>query len=294
MIHWTVRLEARTGAEEVTTTELVTFSRPGVVGTLAEVGLVLAESKALLAKLQASMLCGQVAEYAAHHRACAACRLLRPLHDRRTRRLQTLFGTVEVEAPRFKACRCRQSAPLAGVTVSPVCALLTARCTPELERVQAELGAHTSFRDGARILEALLPVSPANHESLRSRTHAIALQLEAADRQAAAEVTAVRDDTATAEAADVSQPVVMLDGTYIRAVPGHQVRNFEAICGKVEYEGHATRRFALVRSVAEQPHALLRAALLDQGWWKGGPVTAISDGETWRCRHWCARPQAAQ
>ena len=71
----------------------------------------------------------------------------------------------------------------------------------------------------------------------------------------------------------------MLDGAYIRAVPGHQVRNFEAICGKVEREGHATRRFALVRSVAEQPHELLRAALLDQGWREGDAVTAISDGD---------------
>ena len=71
----------------------------------------------------------------------------------------------------------------------------------------------------------------------------------------------------------------MLDGTYIRAVPGHQVRNFEAICGKVEREGHPTRRFALVRSVAEQPHALLRAALQDQGWRERDAVTAISDGD---------------
>ncbi len=70
----------------------------------------------------------------------------------------------------------------------------------------------------------------------------------------------------------------MPDGAYIRAVPGHQVRNFEAICGKVEHEGHPTRRFALVRSVAEQPHALLRAALLDQGW-RCDPVTVISDGD---------------
>jgi len=97
------------------------------------------------------------------------------------------------------------------VLFSPVCALLSARCTPELERVQAELGARTSFRDGVRILEALLPVSPANHESLRSRTHAVALQLEAADRQAAAKITAVRDDTAKAAAADASRPVAPLD-----------------------------------------------------------------------------------
>ena len=141
-MQWTVRLEARTSGGEVTTTELVTISRPVVVSTLAEIGLLLSETKALLAKLQASMLCGQAAAYAAHHRACAVCGALQPLKDRRTRRLQTLFGTVEVKAPRFKACRCRQPVPMTGVTVSPVCALLTARCTPELERVQAELGAH--------------------------------------------------------------------------------------------------------------------------------------------------------
>jgi len=278
-MQWTVRLEMTTSAGEVKTTELATFSRPGVVSTLAEVGLVLAETKTLLAKLQASMLCGQVAAYAAYHRICAACGVLQPLKDRRTRRLQTLFGTVEVEAPRFKLCRCLQPAPMAGVTVSPVCALLTARCTPELERVQAELGARTSFRDGARILESLLPVSPANHESLRTRTHAVALKLEAADRQAAAEVMAVRDAPDKAAAADASRPVVMLDGAYIRAVPGHQTRHFEAICGKVEHEGHPARRFALVRSVAGQPHALLRAALLGQGWREGDAVTAISDGD---------------
>jgi len=278
-MQWTVRLETRTSAGEVTTTELVTFSRPRVVSTLAEIGLVLAETKMLLARVQASMLYGQVAAYAAHHRACAACGVLQPLKDRRRRRLQTLFGTVEVEAPRFKVCRCRLTTPLAGVTVSPVCALLTARCTPELEWVQAKLGARTSFRDGARILEALLPVSPANHESLRTRTHAVALQLEAADRQTTAEVTAVRGEPAKAAAVDDHRPVVMLDGAYIRAMPGHQVRNFEAICGKVEREGHPTRRFTLVRSVAEQPHILLRAALLDQGWREGDAVTAISDGD---------------
>ena len=239
-MQWTVRLEAMTSAGELKATELVTFSRAAMVGTLAEVGLVLAEAKSLLAKLQASMLCGQVAEHAAHRRACPGCGALQPLKDRRTRRLQTLFGTVE--APRFKACR-RQPAPMAeAVTFSPVCALLTARCTPELERVQAELGARTSFRDATRILEALLPASPANQQSVRNRTHAVARRIEAADRQAATEVTAIRNEPDRAAAADEHRPIVMLDGAYIRAVPGHQVRNFEAICGKVEREGHSTRR----------------------------------------------------
>jgi transposase len=99
----------------VTMTELLSFSRPAMASTLAEVGLMLAEAKALLAKLQASLLCGQVNEYAAHCRVCPACGVLRPLKDRRTRRLQTLFGTVEVEAPRIRVCRCRLTAPMAEV-----------------------------------------------------------------------------------------------------------------------------------------------------------------------------------
>ena len=173
-MRWTMRLEARTGQGEVETTELVTIDRPVVDGTLADLGLALVEAKALLAKLQVIMVQSQVAEYAACHRVCPQCRVPQPLKDRRARRLQTLFGTVEVEAPRFRVCRCRPLAPTAAVTLSPVCALLTARCTPELERVQAELGARTSFREAARILEALLPASPANHEGVRNRTHVAA------------------------------------------------------------------------------------------------------------------------
>jgi hypothetical protein len=263
----------------VKTTELVTFRRPALVSTLAEVGLGLAEAKALLAELQASVVRSQVGEYATRRRVCPDCEMLRPLKDRRTRRLQTLFGTIEVEAPRFRVCRCRPVPPPAEATVSPVCALLTARCTPELEQVQAELGARTSFREAARILEALLPASPPNHESVRTRTHAVALRLEAADRRAAAETVAAQHRPDKAAVADPTRPMVVLDGAYVRAVPGHRTRSFEAICGKVEHEGHASRRFALVRSVAEPPDVPLRAALLDQGWRGGERVTAISDGD---------------
>ena len=151
-MQWTVRLEARTSAGKVTTTELVTFSQPAVVSTLVEIGLVLSETKTLLAKLQASLLCGQVAEHAAHHLACATCGVLQPLKDRRTRRLQTLFGTVEVEAPRFKLCRYRQPAPTSGTALfSPICALLTARCTPELERCRPSWGCRRGCGGKARV-----------------------------------------------------------------------------------------------------------------------------------------------
>ncbi len=191
MMQWTVRLETRTDTGEVEMVELVTLSRPAVAGTFVDVGLTLAEAKALLSTLQENMVQSQMAKYATYRRICPQCQVLQPLKDRRTRRVQTLFGTVAVEAPRFRVCRCLRPAPITDVTFSPVSELLTARCTPELERVQAELGARTSFREAARILEALLPASPANHASVRNRTHAVALQIESADRQAAAEGTAV-------------------------------------------------------------------------------------------------------
>jgi len=69
----------------------MTISRPVMVSTLAEIDLTLAETKTLLARLQASMLCDPVAEHVARHRVCAAYGMLQPLKDRRTRRLPISF-----------------------------------------------------------------------------------------------------------------------------------------------------------------------------------------------------------
>ena len=88
--------------------------------------------------------------------------------------------------------------------------LFPGRCTPELERIQAEVGARTSFREGARILETLLPASPASHVSVRNRLHSIARQLEAAD---ATRATALKKPAKR-------EIVVALDGAHVRSVPG--------------------------------------------------------------------------
>src|SRR5919199_4319280 len=117
-MQWTVRLEARTDTGEVRTTELATVNRLVMDGTLAELGLALSEAKAVLAKLQATMVQNQVAEYVACHRICPQCRVPQSLKDRRTRRLQILFGTAEVEAPRFRVCRCRPLAPMEAAVSS--------------------------------------------------------------------------------------------------------------------------------------------------------------------------------
>ncbi len=268
-MEWTIRLEAKTGWGEMETVELVTITRPVLAATADDVGLSLAEAKSLIARLQDAMVRGQVAEYLQCRRMCPNCLTFQPVKDRRQRRLQTLFGTVDVEAPRFRICRCRLPPGVDEVTFSPVSELLPDRCTPELERIQAEVGARTSFREGARILQMLLPASPASHVSIRNRLHSVAQELEVADANRA---TALENSSK-------KEIVVALDGAHVRSVPGYQVRHFEAITGKVEVRGRPARRFAFVGSAAGHPAVLVRTALADQGWQKNRPVTVISDGD---------------
>src|SRR3712207_1372868 len=71
------------------------------MATAAEVGLGLAEAKALLAGLQAAMVRQQLAEHVALGRVCPSCRAVLRVKDRRPHRLQTLFGTVEIEVSRL-------------------------------------------------------------------------------------------------------------------------------------------------------------------------------------------------
>jgi hypothetical protein len=268
-MEWTVRLEVKTGEGEVESLALTTITRPSVMAAAEQVGLSLVEGMALLAGLQAAMVRRQLAEHVDLGRVCPGCQAVRPIKDRRPRRLQTLFGTLEVEAPRLKACPCRGAVGTPGATVSPVGDLLRgARCTPELERVQAELGARTSFREAARILTALLPVGAASHAGVRNRTHAVGQRLEATEPPGTGMREPAQDEI-----------VVALDGAYVRAAPGHRTRHFEVILGKVEAGTRPSRRFALVARAAEHPHALLRDALADQGWTAGQSVTAISDGD---------------
>ncbi len=268
-MEWTIRLEVRTSRGEVETMALMTVTRPPVATAAEEIGLGLAEAKVLLAKVQTQMVRQQLAEYSALGRICPGCRARLRLKDRRPRRLQTLFGTIEVEAPRFRVCPCGEGAGEPGATVSPVRDLLRgARCTPELERIQAELGARTSFREAARILTALLPASPANHACVRDRTHAVGRRLEVAGPPRAERNGPSPDEI-----------VVALDGAYVRAAAGSPTRRFEVILGKVEAAGRPSRRFALVARAAERPCALVRDALAHQGWTEATPITAISDGD---------------
>jgi hypothetical protein len=275
-VQWTIKLEARTAWGDAQTFEIGCLTRRVAGLAPDEVGLTLDEVKALLAELQCRAVQTQIDEQIFAARICSDCLSVRPLRDQRSRMLQTLFGTVRVAAPRIKLCGCADPGPFGDVSFSPLSDLLPDRCTPELRRLQAELGARHSFREAARLLGMLLPCSPPNHMSVRNRLHRVAGELHAEEARAGSIASAPVAETAASDPGIV----VAIDGAHVRAAPGYQTRHLDVTVGKVETAtGGPSRRFALVPSGTERPLVPLRAALAAQGWRPAVPVTVISDGE---------------
>ncbi len=158
--------------------------------TLDTLGLTLDDGKALLAGVQRHLIQARVAEYCALRRRCPHCRGLRSLKDTRTRRLNSLFGTVEVPAPRFKPCRC---AVRARSTLCPASDLMPDRCTPEYERALAKMGAWLPYRHARRLLSEFFPLGADLpwHETIRRRTARVGAGIE---REAVSRGAAVGND----------------------------------------------------------------------------------------------------
>jgi hypothetical protein len=254
----------------VETIEVGRLERRVVGLTAEEIGLTLAEGKALLGELARVILQTQMEEFATCARMCGDCLKLRRRRDSRTRTIQTLFGAITVDAPRISACPCGNDWGFVDVSQSPLAELLPDRCTPELRRLQAELSARHSYREAARLLSTLLPCDPVSHATMRNRTHRVAADLEQKP------VVQPSPEPVIDPAPEI---VVLIDGAHIRAAHGYQSRHLDVTVGKIEVTGMPPRRFAFAPKGAESPLATLRQALRDQGWHAGRPVTVISDGE---------------
>jgi hypothetical protein len=141
-----------------------------------DVGLTLAESKPLVAQLQAFVVHEQLRRHSEEARVCASCGTRRALKDYRGRRIATALGTVSVKAPRFRGCHCANSKP----SMSPVSQLLPGRTTPELRHLQVTLGARLPYRQAAALLREFLPQATGfNHVTTRNRTLAVGRAIDA-------------------------------------------------------------------------------------------------------------------
>ena len=151
---WRVVLEA-IGADGTVRAHEIGGGAPVDEYSPRTIGPTLAEGKLMLAGLQHRLVEAQTEDHCHRRRRCQRCEASRPMKDKRPRRLLTLFGTVNVSAPRFEPCRC---AVTRRETLNPVSEIMPDRCTPEYERVVAKMGASLPYRRARTLLAEFLPL----------------------------------------------------------------------------------------------------------------------------------------
>lgn len=167
-----VRIIVETTFENGTTKarRLGRLSRPFRSAQPEGFGLLLEDAKSMLGQLQEANLLDQIEEISEASRVCPDCNKNRAIHDYRPRVLDTLFGRFRVKIPRVRRCACNaKSGAAPGGPLSPLAHFFPSRPTPELQRLQAELGARHSFREAARIMVTFLPCAKQMNISIRNR-----------------------------------------------------------------------------------------------------------------------------
>ncbi len=260
-----VELAGATGASQMLEVHVGGSTAPGC--SAATLGLSLAEAKAVMAGLQRHLVQAQAEEHCQLRRRCPRCAGQRPLKDRRSRQLRSLFGTVEVHAPRFEPCRC--SVTLRTV-LSPVAEIMPDRCTPEYERVLAEVGALLPYRRARALLGNFFPIADLpTIDTIQRRTLQVGARLES---EAAAAPAPVRP------AAEVETIALSIDSGHVRAMRSYQVRTFEMFVAQATNDDGERIVFASVPVEADRQTQQLRGALHRLGVTPSTEVTILSDG----------------
>ncbi len=230
------------------------------------IGLTLEEGKQLLAALQVHLVQAQAEDQSRRRRRCQRCGTQRPLKDQRSRRLVSLFGTVEVRAPRFAPCRC---AVTCRRTLNPIAEIMPDRCTPEYERTVAKMGSLLPYRRARTLLAEFLPLGkPQAVETTRQRTHRVGTRLE----QEAVAGAESKSAVATKSIA------LSIDGGHVRAARQYQGRTFEVLLAQVSNDEGKQVVFASVPAEATSQTRQLRGVLHGLGATPATPVTILSDG----------------
>jgi hypothetical protein len=235
--------------------------------TAATLGLSLEEGKAVLAVVQRHLVAAQVDEHCRSRRRCDRCGAPRPLKDLRPRRLISLFGVVEVRAPRFGPCRCGVACRR---SITPVAEIMPDRCTPEYERVVAAMGAGLSYRRALALLEEFFPLGDAPAvETTRQRTLQVGARLERAT------LASPQPPAAVPEANSIA---LAIDGGHVRSVRSYQVRSFEVFVAQVSGDEGKSVVFSGVPAEADRQQQQLRGVLHRLGATLSTRVTILSDG----------------
>jgi hypothetical protein len=260
-----------------TTEQVAAIARDDLTMTTA--GLALAEAHEVLSGIQHHLVTAQAAAAAVAGRHCGSCGRARARKDTRHIVLRTLFGTLRLESPRYKACPCAGADP---ATVSPVAALLPERTTPELLLQEARYAALTSYGAAATLLSEAFPLGRTlQPTAVRQRVERTAARLE--DELGEERVSFI--DTCPRDWEEMPRPdlplVVTLDGGYVHSSRQTSRKDgwFEAVTGtSTPTGGGPAKTFAYVQTYDSKPKRRLYELLRSQGMQDNQQVVFLTDG----------------
>ncbi len=241
-----------------------------------DVGLSLADGKALTAAVQRRVVQSQVQAWSARHRCCDGCGARRRSKGSYPIVFRTLYGDVPLASPRLHRCPC-QSDKEPG-TVSPLRYLMPDHIAPERLYLEARWSSLVPYAAAAELLADVLPVtSGANRTTVREHVLRVAERAEA-------ELGDERPcfiDGCQAEWQALPIPegriVAALDGGYVRNWDD-RTSNFELIVGRSVPEDRPPRYLGLVHGYDPKPKRRLFEVLKSQGLQANQDVTFLTDG----------------
>src|ERR1700733_12026644 len=241
-----------------------------------DLGLSIADGKALIAAVQQRVVNAQVTSWTERHRYCAACGTRRRSKGSHPIVFLTLYGDVQIASPRLYCCPCENTDGAA--TVSPLRNLLPDYVAPERLYLEARWASLVPYAAAAGLLTDILPIAAgANATTVREHVLRVAERAEAE----LAEERACFIDGRPAEWAKLPIPegriAVGLDGGYIRDWEDRKT-NFEVIVGRSGPEDRDARYLALVHGYDTKPKRRLFDVLTSQGLQANQDVTFLTDG----------------
>ncbi len=257
-----------------TTEEVASFAK--ATERPEDVGLSLADGKALLAAVQRRTVELQTAAWINGHRHCAACGRRLRLKDSYPVMFRTLFGDVRLASPRFHRCRCQDQAGPA--TVSPLRELLPDHVAPERLYLETRWASLVPYAATAGLLADVLPIGATiNAPTIREHVLRVAERAEA-------ELGEERPgfiEGCPADWQELPLPegriVVGLDGGYVRDWT-EKTSTFEVIVGRSVPEDRDARYLGLVHGYDEKPKRRLFEVLTSQGLQANQDITFLTDG----------------
>ena len=269
-----VQIVIESGDATPITTEIAQIERSELTGDT--LGLHLAETKSMLARLQRSVVDAQVTEYVAAASQCPTCHAALRCKGHHEIVYRTVFGKLTLHSPRLYGCNHEE--PAGSRSFSPLAERLPERASPELQYLQAKFAALMSYGLTLKVLEEILPLDPTlAAASIRRTLHRTSERIEADSAQQPA---AAIDVPRACIPAPSSVRAIGIDGGYVRAHDAKTPQEgwFEVIVGKsLRHEG-AGRCFAYVHRLEADPAQRMQRFVNDAGLQPDDPITFLSDG----------------